>query len=133
MNKVFLCGNLGQDPEARQTETGRKVVRFSLATTRSYKTKDSDQWKEDTQWHSVVAWDYLAEKVVKHLRKGSKALVTGEVRYRKYTTADGVEKYVTEIISDHVDPSVLVKNNSHEQQYDEPAGNDEPPTDDLPF
>ncbi len=93
MNRVFLIGNLGRDPELRNTPTGKAVASFSLAT------KDRDK----TEWHNIIAWEKTGELCAQYLRKGSKCCVEGSIQSRKYTTKDGVEKTAYEIVAQRVE------------------------------
>jgi single-strand DNA-binding protein len=95
MNKVFLYGNIGKDPDVRTTESGKKVAKFSLATSSFRKDKDGNKI---TEWHNIVVWDKLAELAEKYIKKGSSLIVDGEISYRTYTDKDGVTKHFTEII-----------------------------------
>ncbi|MDX2413647.1 MAG: single-stranded DNA-binding protein [Bacteroidales bacterium] len=96
-NKVMLIGNLGKDPEVKELEKGRKVAKFSLATTESYKN-DAGEKISDTAWHNIVAWNGLAGIAEKYLTKGKEVAVEGRIAYRNYEDKDGVKKYFTEII-----------------------------------
>lgn len=96
----MVIGNLGKDPECRQTQSGQSVAGFSVATKESY-TKDN-QKVEKTEWHKIVAWGKTAELVGKYLRKGSGVYVEGKLQTRKYTDKDGVERYTTEIVAQSV-------------------------------
>ena len=98
VNKVILVGNLGRDPEVRALENGVKVARFSIATTESYKDRNSGERVEHTEWHNVVLWRGLAEVAEKYLKKGSQVYVEGKLQTRNYQDKDGVTKYNTEII-----------------------------------
>lgn len=101
-NSITVVGNLGRDPEQRSIGDGdRSVTSFPVATSRKYKTRDGDQ-KEDTQWHSVQVWGPQGENCAKYLNKGSLVLVSGEMRYRKYTGKDDVERISAEISADKV-------------------------------
>lgn len=95
INKVILVGNLGSDPEIRALENGTKVATVSIATTESYKDK-AGNWQEQTEWHRVVLWRWLAEKAEK-MKKGSKIYVEGSLRTRQWTDKDNVTRYTTEI------------------------------------
>lgn len=102
LNKVMLIGNLGKDPEIRVNQaSGKKVVSFSLATSRRYRDKNGEQ-KEDTQWHNIVGWDKIAE-VFEQLgvRKGMCLYVEGRLTNRSWTDqASGQKRYVTEVLLD---------------------------------
>ena len=96
-NKVNLIGNLGNDPELVQLESGRSLTKFSIATSSSYKNADGEQVK-DTQWHNIIAWGKTAEIAAKYLKKGSRVALEGKLSNRKYTAKDGNDRYITEII-----------------------------------
>lgn len=96
-NRVQLIGNLGQDPEIKTLESGKKVVRFTLATNESFKNSEG-QKVEETTWHNVVAWNGLAETASRFLKKGREVAVEGKLVYRSYEDKKGVTKNVTEIV-----------------------------------
>jgi single-strand DNA-binding protein len=96
-NRVLLIGNLGQDPEIRNLENGKKVVHFTIATNDSFKSSDG-QKVEETTWHNIVAWNGLAETAVKYLKKGKEVAIDGRLVYRSYEDKKGVTKNVTEIV-----------------------------------
>jgi single-strand DNA-binding protein len=99
VNKVILVGNLGKDPEVRNTQDGRKVVNLSLATSESWKDRQSGERKEKTEWHRVVIFnDNLAEVAEKFLKKGNKVFIEGQLQTRKWTDQSGTEKYSTEVV-----------------------------------
>ncbi|MEK8051695.1 single-stranded DNA-binding protein [Ideonella sp. DXS22W] len=100
VNKVILIGNLGRDPEVRYTPSGSAVCNVSLATTRNWKSKDSGERQEETEWHRVVFFDRLAEIAGEYLKKGRPVYVEGRLKTRKWTDKDGVEKYTTEIFAE---------------------------------
>lgn len=97
-NHVQLIGNLGQDPEVKELESGKKLAKFSLATSESYKNKDGE-YVTDTQWHSIIAWDNLAQIVEKYLHKGKQIALVGKLTHRQYDDKEGVRRYVTEIVA----------------------------------
>ena len=99
VNKVIIIGNLGRDPEIKYTQSNVPVANFSVATTESWKDKQSGEWQEKTEWHRVVAWRYLAEKAEKSLRKGKQVYIEGKLETRKWTGQDGNDRYTTEIIA----------------------------------
>ena len=99
VNKVIIVGNLGRDPEVRYTPNGSAVCNVSVATTRSWKNKDSGDKSEETEWHRVVFYDKLAEIAGEYLKKGRSVYVEGRLKTRKWQDKDGVEKYTTEIIA----------------------------------
>jgi single-strand DNA-binding protein len=99
VNKVILVGNLGRDPEVRTTQDGRKIVNFSVATSESWKDKNSGERREKTEWHRVVIFnENLGRVAEQYLRKGSKVYIEGQLQTRKYTDQAGVEKYSTEVV-----------------------------------
>ena len=99
LNKVMLIGNLGADPDMRQTQDGKKMALLSLATSESWKDKSTGEKKEKTDWHRIVIFNEgLAGIVESYLKKGSKIFVEGQLRTRKYTDANGVEKFTTEVV-----------------------------------
>jgi single-strand DNA-binding protein len=99
VNKVILLGNLGRDPDIREMQNGDKVCNLSVATSESWKDKNSGEWKDKTEWHRVVIFNqHLIGVAEKYLTKGSKVYVEGQLETRKYTDKDGAEKYSTEIV-----------------------------------
>lgn len=99
VNKVIIVGNLGQDPEVRYNPSGKAWCSVSIATTRSWKNKDSGERQEETEWHRVVFNDRLAEIAGEYLKKGRPVYVEGRLKTRKWTDKDGVDKYTTEILA----------------------------------
>lgn len=99
INKVILVGNVGQDPEIRSTQDGREIANFSLATTESWKDKNTGEKKDKTEWHRVVVFaPGLAGVVKNYVKKGSKVYIEGALQSRKWTDNQGIEKYTTEIV-----------------------------------
>ncbi|BBK38312.1 single-stranded DNA-binding protein [Allostella sp. ATCC 35155] len=99
VNKVILIGNLGRDPEVRSTQAGKKVVNLAIATSETWKDRNSGERQERTEWHRVVIFnERLAETAERYLRKGAKVYVEGQLQTRKWTDQSGVEKYTTEIV-----------------------------------
>ena len=98
VNKVILIGNLGKDPEVRTTQDGKKIVTFPIATSETWKDKQSGERKEKTEWHRITIFnDGLAEIAEQHVKKGSKVFVSGELRTSKWGEA-GAEKYSTDVV-----------------------------------
>lgn len=95
-NKVQLIGNLGQNPEIKTLDGGKKMAKFSLATSEVYRNAQGEKVKE-TQWHNIVAWGKVAEIVEKYLTKGSEVAVEGKLTNRTYNDKDGNKKYFTEV------------------------------------
>ena len=99
VNKVILVGNLGRDPESRSLGNGGKVVNLNVATSESWRDRQSGERQERTEWHRVVIFnENLAEIAEKYLRKGSKVYLEGQLQTRKWTDNSGQEKYTTEIV-----------------------------------
>ncbi|WP_432696840.1 single-stranded DNA-binding protein [Marinobacterium sp. YM272] len=99
INKVILVGNLGGDPEVRYMPSGNAVTNVTVATSESWKDKQSGQQQERTEWHRVVFFNRLAEIAGEYLRKGSKVYVEGSLRTRKWQGQDGQDRYTTEIVA----------------------------------
>jgi single-strand DNA-binding protein len=99
VNKVILIGNLGKDPEVRSMQNGGKVVNLSIATSESWRDKNSGERQEKTEWHRVVIFnEKLGEVAEKYLKKGAKVYVEGALQTRKWTDNSGAEKYSTEVV-----------------------------------
>lgn len=97
LNKVCLLGNLGSDPEVRYTQSGDAVCSITIATSESWKDKNTGEAKEKTEWHKVVAFRRLAEIMGEYLKKGSKVYIEGQLRTRKWQDNQGQDRYTTEI------------------------------------
>jgi single-strand DNA-binding protein len=102
VNKVTIIGNLGRDPEVRYTPGGSAVCNISLATTRNWKSKETGEKVEETEWHRVVFYDRLAEIAGEYLRKGRPVYVEGRLKTRKWQDKDGRDNYTTEIIAEQM-------------------------------
>ena len=98
INKVILVGNLGRDPEVRFAQSGNKIVNFSMATSDSWKDRETGERREKTEWHRVVLWRRLAEIAGEYLKKGSKIYIEGQLQTRKWEQ-DGQTRYTTEIVA----------------------------------
>jgi single-strand DNA-binding protein len=99
VNKVILVGNLGRDPEVRSMQDGRSMVNMSVATSDTWRDRQSGERKERTEWHRVVIFnEKLAEVAQKYVRKGSKVYVEGQLSTRKWTDQSGQERYTTEVV-----------------------------------
>ena len=141
LNKVLLMGRLGADPELRYTADGRPVASFRMATSESYKDK-SENWQEKTEWHSIVAWRFLAERVAEKLKKGSLVYVEGKIQSREYEGKDGVKRRAFEIVASDVKPILAGQGQGGQQgpeerrSYGGPRGHVEDdfvPEDDVPM
>ena len=100
-NSVHLIGNLGNDPEVRHFDSGRTMVKVRIATNERYAQANGER-KNDTQWHTLVAWGKTAEYIERNLRTGHKIAVEGKLTYRKYEAANGEKKHFTEIVINEV-------------------------------
>ena len=100
INKVILVGNLGADPETRYMPSGDAVTNLRLATSRSWKDRNSGEQQERTEWHRVALFRGLAETAAQYLRKGSRVYIEGELRTRKWQDRDGNDRYTTEVVVD---------------------------------
>lgn len=101
LNRAMLIGNLGADPELRQTQNGKSNIKLRLATTESYLDAQK-QRQEVTHWHNVVLWGPRAEALAKFLVKGSRLYVEGRIETRSYDDKEGVKKYVTDIVANNI-------------------------------
>ncbi|MEY4750250.1 MAG: hypothetical protein RIQ60_2464 [Pseudomonadota bacterium] len=102
VNKVIIIGNLGRDPEVRYTPSGAAICNVSIATTRNWKSKDSGERQEETEWHRVVFYDRLAEIAGEYLKKGRPVYVEGRLKTRKWQDKEGRDTYTTEIIAEQM-------------------------------
>ncbi|OED48944.1 single-stranded DNA-binding protein [Endozoicomonas sp. (ex Bugula neritina AB1)] len=100
VNKVILIGNLGNDPDVRFTPNGGAVANLSIATSESWKDRNTGQQQDRTEWHRVVIFGKLAEIAQQYLRKGSKVYLEGKLQTRKWQGQDGQDRYTTEIVVD---------------------------------
>src|SRR5579863_8357753 len=98
VNKVILVGHLGRDAETKFTPGGAAVTKFSVATNRRWKDKDSGEWKEETDWSNVVLW--RSENLANYLLKGKQVYVEGRLQTRNYEDKDGQKRYITEVVAD---------------------------------
>jgi single-strand DNA-binding protein len=135
VNKVILIGNAGKDPEVRNTQGGGKVATVTLATTEKFKDR------EETEWHTIIFWNTLAEVVEKYVSKGSPIYVEGRIKTEKFTGKDGTDKYSTRIIASSL--QLLGRKESSPAEAPAPAArpvstpmptyDSASPSDDLPF
>lgn len=99
LNRASLIGNVGKDPEIKTMSNGNRVANLSVATSETWKDKSTGEKKERTEWHRVTVWnDSLIGVIERYVTKGSKVMIEGQIQTRKYTDAQGVEKYSTEIV-----------------------------------
>jgi len=102
INKVILIGNLGADPDVRYTASGAAVSNVNLATTETWRDRESGEQQEKTEWHRVVFFGRLAEIVAEYLKKGSQVYVEGRLQTRKWQDKEGNDKYTTEIVANEM-------------------------------
>lgn len=123
VNKVILVGNLGKDPEIRNTQSGSKIVNMTIATSDTWNDKQSGERKERTEWHRVVIFnEHLAGIAERFVKKGSKVYVEGELRTRKWTDQSGSEKYTTEVTIDRFKGDLtLLDSRGNSGENSEPA------------
>ena len=127
VNKVILIGNLGGDPEVKVTPAGTPVTTLSIATSETWKDKQTGEKQERTEWHRVICFNRLAEVAGEYLRKGSKAYIEGSLRTRKWQDKSGQDRWTTEIIADemqmldskHASPAGPAGHPSEDFAYDE--------------
>jgi single-strand DNA-binding protein len=99
LNKVQIIGHLGADPELRYTSNGLAVATLNIATNERFKSSDSDDWQDRTEWHRVVAWGKLAEIAGEYLSKGRQVYIEGRLQTRSWDDRDGIKRYTTEIVA----------------------------------
>ena len=134
LNKIMLIGNLGRDPDMSYTPAGKPWTRFTLAVSRRWRDRESNEQREETQWFNVVAWDRLAETCNSYLHKGSKVYLEGRMTSRKYTDKEGQERTSWEVVA--LDMQMLDTKGSNSGaggSGDYGAQRNEQGPDDLPF
>ena len=100
-NSVRLIGNLGMNPEVKELGNNKKIAKFSIATTDSYKNDDGEK-VSDTQWHNIIAWGNQAKIAEKYLKKGNEIAIEGKLTSRSYNDKEGNKKYITEIVASEI-------------------------------
>lgn len=126
VNKVILVGNLGRDPEVRHTQDGKPIVNLSLATSETWRDRNTGERKERTEWHRVVIFNEgLAKVAEQYLKKGSTVYIEGQLQTRKYTDKDGVEKYSTEILLQGFNSTLTMLGGKPGSDSSAPFGGDE--------
>jgi len=139
VNKVILVGNLGKDPETRHLENGTAVSSFSLATSESYKDRNTGEIISHTDWHNIVLWRGLAEVADKYMKKGDKVYIEGKLKSRSWQDKEGVTRYTTEVVGDNL--VMMGGGNKNNGQNPPPPNEESAPKvnpvatddDDLPF
>ena len=133
LNKAEIIGNLGSDPEIRYTPSGDAVANFSVATTESWRDKNTGEQKESTEWHRVSIFGKLAEIADQYLKKGSQVYIEGKIQTRKWTDKDGIERYSTGINANKL---LMLGSRNESQQTSSPATSNqshEIDDEDVPF
>lgn len=145
INKVILVGNLGKDPETRYTPAGRAITNFTIATSESWKDKQTGEPQEKTEWHRVVMFGRIAEIAAEYLRKGSQVYIEGKLQTRKWQDQSGQDRYTTEVVGNDMQmlggrqgagaPAMSEGGQGRRApaQQDEPAVADATLDDDIPF
>lgn len=135
VNKVILIGNLGGDPEVKRTQDGKPVVNLSIATSDSWKDKNSGERKEKTEWHRVVIWNEgLCGVAEKYLQKGAKVYIEGALTTRKWQDKDGKDKYSTEVVLNGYGGVLTMLDKPGERsEGTRPERERDNPSDDIPF
>jgi single-strand DNA-binding protein len=128
INKVIIVGNCGQDPETRYMPSGGAVTNLSLATSESWKDKNTGDQQERTEWHRVVFFNRLAEIVEQYVKKGSKVYVEGSLRTRKWQGQDGQDRYTTEIVASEMQMLDGRGNQAGQGSYDQSPQPDSAPS-----
>lgn len=136
VNKVIILGNLGRDPETRTFQNGGKVCNLRIATSETWKDKNTGERKEKSEWHSVAIFsEGLVRVAEQYLRKGSKVYIEGKLATRKWQDQSGQDKYSTEIVLQGFDATLVMldgKSGGSSGGYDQsPSGNQAPPADDF--
>ncbi len=118
VNKVILIGNLGKDPETRYMPSGGAVTNITVATSETWKDKQTGEQQERTEWHRVVFFNRLAEIAGEYLKKGSKVYIEGSLRTRKWQGQDGQDRYTTEIVANEMQ---MLDSRGGSTEYSQPA------------
>lgn len=134
LNKVLLIGRLGNDPEIKQMQNGKSVARLSVATSESWKDKNTGERKEKTEWHRVVIFNEgLVNVVQKYLKKGAQVYIEGQLNTNKYTDSNGQEKYSTQIVLQGYNSSLTMLDGKNSLSGDsKKIDNSQLPSDDMP-
>ena len=129
VNKVLIIGNLGSDPEIKYTKAGDPVANLSIATSESWKDKNSGDLQEKVEWHRVVMFSRLAEIAEQYLKRGSKVFVEGKLQTRKWQDQEGKDRYTTEVVAKEM--TMLDSRSSSQAQENSPKVESEKPKDDF--
>ena len=129
VNKVLILGNLGSDPEIKYTKAGDPVANLSIATSESWKDKNSGDLQEKVEWHRVVMFSRLAEIAEQYLKKGSKVFVEGKLQTRKWQDQEGKDRYTTEVVAKEM--TMLDSRSTSQAQDNSPKVESDKPKDDF--
>ena len=132
MNKVILIGNLGADPEVRYLQNGNAVANLKVATSEKWKTKEGEK-KEQTDWHNVSVFGKLAEIAGQYLTKGSKVMIEGKMKTRKWQDKDGQDRYSTDVVVDMKGSMEMLGGGEGNQKPQTEKKQDDAFDDDIPF
>ena len=122
VNKVILLGNLGRDPDIRSMQSGKKMAAFSIATSKKWKDRNTQEQKESTSWHNIVVFNEgLVDVIEKYVKKGSKIYVEGELSTRKYQDKDGNDRYTTEVVLQGYNSTLTMLGSSNSMSSSEPS------------
>jgi single-strand DNA-binding protein len=134
LNKVLLIGRLGNDPEIKQMQNGKSVARLSVATSESWKDKNTGEKKEKTEWHRVIIFNEgLVGVVQKYLKKGAQVYIEGQLNTNKYTDSNGQEKYSTQIVLQGYSSSLTMLDGKNSSSGDsKKLESSQLPSDDMP-
>jgi single-strand DNA-binding protein len=134
LNKVLLIGRLGNDPEIKQMQNGKSVARLSVATSESWKDKNTGERKEKTEWHRVVIFNEgLVSVVQKYLKKGAQVYIEGQLNTNKYTDSNGQEKYSTQVVLQGYNSSLTMLDGKNSSSGDsKKLESSQLPSDDMP-
>jgi single-strand DNA-binding protein len=125
INKVILIGNVGNDPEIRSTQDGKELASFSLATSDSWRDKNTGERKEKTEWHRIVVFsDGLVGVVKNYIKKGSKLYIEGVLQTRKWTDSNNIERYTTEIVLQNFNSTLVMLDNRNNASASDGEGGD---------
>jgi single-strand DNA-binding protein len=140
LNQVTILGRMGRDPEVRNTNNGNAIANLNIATTETWKDKATGERQEKSEWHRVVCFGHAADIASKYLAKGSQVLVQGKLTTRKWTDAQGVEKYTTEVVVENFGGKIVLVGSKGDTQSapqvsaPKAAPDSKPPFDDeIPF
>lgn len=135
LNRATLIGNLGRNPEVRQTQSGSQVVNLRLATNEKWRDRTTGEVKTSTEWHNVVAFGATAEMVGRYLSKGSMVFIEGRLQTRKWQDRSGADRYTTEIIAQNIQILGAGQRETQEEQAQPSSGPHESPAafSDCPF